>query len=169
MKILTTYYSWTGNTKKIAQAINEELGGDLEPFSNVSDLESYDFIAVGFFVDRGFANKEAKSFMEKIKNKKVGVFATLGAKPTSEHAKNVLKNAREFFEANENEIITEFICQGEISKEIISKIMQMAKKQGDKAVMPITKERLAVWESAKSHPDEEDMKNAKKAFSNLKF
>ncbi|MHA1256481.1 MAG: flavodoxin family protein [Promethearchaeota archaeon] len=53
MKILVTWYSGTGNTEKIAKAINEGITGhdvDLLPVNDVdpTSLNSYDLVFLGF-------------------------------------------------------------------------------------------------------------------------
>lgn len=166
MKKLVVYSSATGNTKKVADAIGEEIGADeVLSYETVKEWESYDFIAVGFYNTRGFAEDKMQEFMGKIKNKKVGVFATLGAYPDSDHAKDTLKKARELMEANQNEVMCEFICQGAIDPKLIQRMRKMAAEQGDKAHHPITPEREERWKKASTHPDKEDLANAKKAFS----
>ena len=85
MKILVVYSSKTGNTKKIADAIFEILPEPKEIYS-VQDApppEGYDFIAAGFWVNKGTADNAAQKYMKTIKGKKVGLFATLGAYPNS--------------------------------------------------------------------------------------
>ncbi len=168
MKILITYSSWTGNTKKVAEAIHEEIGGDLKPMKEAANWADYDFIAMGFFVDKGFAGTEALKYMSEVKNKKVGLFGTMGAEPESEHGKGVLKAGRELMAKNNNELLCEFLSQGAIDPEIIEKMRKMAAKQGENARHQITHEREKRWEDAKSHPDEQDLANAKKAFSKIK-
>lgn len=168
MKNLVVYSSSTGNTKKVAEAIGEEIGARVLSFDEVTEWQSYDFIAVGFYNTRGFAEEKMQEFMEKIKNKKVGVFATLGAYPDSDHAKDTLVKAREFVEKNQNEVLCEFICQGAIDPNLIQRMRKLAAEQGDKAFHPITPEREQRWKDAASHPDETDLENAKKAFSKIK-
>lgn len=161
---LVTYSSWTGNTKKIAHAIQEQIGGDIMPMKDVQNWQNYDFLALGFFIDKGFANDEAKKFMSQISGKKVGIFATLGAQPDGEHAKQTMQKVKEFLQENNNEVEKSFICQGAIDPKIIEKMRKMAKAQGDKAIHIITPEREQRWKDAASHPDENDLKNAKIAF-----
>lgn len=168
MKILVTYSSWTGNTKKVANAIHEQIGGDIMPMSDVKNWENYDFLALGFFVDKGFAGEEAKAFMEKIRGKKVGLFATLGAYPDGEHAFNVMEKGRDLMLKNQNILLCEFICQGAIDPKLIERMRKMALQKGDKAIHPITPEREQRWKDAASHPDENDLNNAKKTFSIIK-
>ena len=49
-KILVTYISWTGNTKKVADAIFEVLGGDktIKTMDEAQILDEYDLIFIGF-------------------------------------------------------------------------------------------------------------------------
>ncbi len=168
MKILITYSSWTGNTKKVAEAIYEEIGGDIKPMSEAENWADYDFIALGFFVDKGFAGTEAKKYLGQVTNKKVGLFATMGAEPESEHGQSVLRAGRELMKANKNELLCEFLCQGAIDPEVIAKMRKMAEKQGSDARRQITPEREKRWKDAASHPDNQDLANAKKAFSKIK-
>ena len=89
MKILVTYSSKTGNTKKLAEGIFEGLGEmdkSIAPMSEAVDIDGYDIILAGYWVDKGGANQEAAEYLEKISGKKVGLFATLAFWPDSEHA-----------------------------------------------------------------------------------
>lgn len=49
-RILVTYFSLTGNTKKVAEAIYKALDGDkkIEPIDKIESLESYDLVFIGF-------------------------------------------------------------------------------------------------------------------------
>lgn len=72
MKILLTYSSKTGNTKAVAEAVLKTLpqGTDFFAVSEVKDVNNYDAVIVGFWIDKGLPNEEALNFMETIKNKK---------------------------------------------------------------------------------------------------
>ena len=160
MKNLVVYSSRTGNTKKIAEAIFEVLLGSKEIFM-VEDAPSpdlYDFIALGFWVDRGTADEKAQGYMKRIKEKKVGVFGTLGAYPNSIHAREVLSSVRELLDGND--LLGEFICQGKIDPNILDK---MPKDR----VHTMTPERMARIEEAKKHPNETDCRYAQNAFREM--
>jgi len=160
MKILNVYSSKTGNTRKIAEAIFDILPEPKEMFS-VEDAPSpdlYDFIAVGFWVNRGMADEKAKEYMKRIKGKKVGIFATLGAYPNSAHARDVLNWAREILKGND--VLGEFICQGRIDPDILDKMP----KDG---VHTMTPERRVMIEEAKKHPNETDCLYAQDAFREM--
>jgi flavodoxin len=53
LKVLVTYRSITGNTKKIAEAIfNEiEVEKEFKHFREVESLDDYDFVFVGYPVE----------------------------------------------------------------------------------------------------------------------
>ena len=160
MKILNVYSSKTGNTRKIAEAIFDILPEPKELFS-VEDAPSpdlYDFIAVGFWVNRGMADEKAQEYMKRIKGKKVGIYATLGAYPNSGHARDVLNWAGEILDGND--VLGEFICQGKIDPDILDKMP----KNGVHAMTPERKTRI---EEAKKHPNETDCRYAQEAFREM--
>ena len=67
MKVLVTYFSQTGNTKKIAEAIFDEIQTEKEikPLKDVENLESYDFAFIGFPVHGFGPTKKAADFIKK--------------------------------------------------------------------------------------------------------
>jgi len=66
MKVLVTYLSQTGNTKKVADAIFGEIKGDKEmkTLETTSDLNGYDLAFVGFPVWSSGPAEPAKKFLE---------------------------------------------------------------------------------------------------------
>lgn len=121
MKLLITYSSKTGNTKKLAEGLYNNLPFkemDIMPIADVRNIDEYDTVLVGYWVDRAFPNKEAKIFMEQISGKRVGIFATLGAYPDSQHAWDSLVNGENIVKEN-NTVIGKFICQGKIDPRIV--------------------------------------------------
>ena len=170
MKKIVVYSSKTGNTKKIGEAIADELGCKAVSFDVAKDIDfnMYDFIAVGFYVDKGAPEINFKKFMqERIKDKNVGLFITLGSDDDGDHAKQILNVGRELLIANNNKILREFVCQGAISDEVLEQMRKLGEMMPNDPRFALTPERLARWERGKSHPDDDDVENAKLAFSNL--
>ncbi len=62
MKILLTYSSKTGNTRKVAEGIYEILpeGSLITPIEENINPNEFDLILVGFWVDKGMADEKAK-------------------------------------------------------------------------------------------------------------
>ena len=165
MKTLVTYSTLTGNTKKVAEAVFEAVSGEKEimDIKSIKETDGYDRILVGYWVDKGDANEEAKKFMETLKNKKVGTFGTLGAYPDSEHAKKCVEKISDALKANNNTVIAEFICQGAIDPGII----ETMRKMGSNGPHAPTPEREARWAEAAKHPNEADFAAAKEVFGKL--
>ena len=158
MKTLITYSSKTGNTKKLAEGIYKNIGLEnvvIQPISEVENIDTYDNILVGYWVDKGGPNKEAAEFMQTIKGKRVGIFATLGAYPDTQHGWDSLINGEALIK-EENEVIGKYICQGAIDEKIIN----FFKTLGGDNPHAITPAKLKRYEIAKQHPNEADMLSA---------
>lgn len=160
MKILLTYSSKTGNTEKVAKAIMDVMPKDTE-FCRIEDAkspENYDLIVVGFWIDKGMPDEKALNYLKRIKGKKVGLFATLGAYPDSPHGRKSMKRAIEI--VKDNEVIADFICQGKIDE----KLIEVFKKFPKDHPHAITEEKLIRYEIASKHPNYEDFERGKYIF-----
>lgn len=163
-KVLITYASLSGNTKKLAEGLYDAFQEEahLQPVDEEIDLSSYDVILHGYWVDRGGPDEKSKAFLSRIQNKKVGIFATLGAYPDSEHAASSLEKGVQCLDAS-NTLIGKFICQGRLSDAIKDRIRKLPK---DHPHGP-TEARLKRWADADSHPDEADIQKAISVFKNV--
>lgn len=164
MKIAVIYSSKTGNTRKIAEAVFKGAGADTRLLSVEDDFESgnYDLVFIGYWVDKGSPNQEAAEFMATINNKKVALFATLGAYPDSQHAEDSLEKGKSFLGKN-CEVVDSFICQGAIDPRLIEWMRTLPK---DHPHSP-DKKRIKRWEDASNHPDSKDLKNAREFAENV--
>ena len=164
MKSVVVYSSRTGNTQKVARAIYEALPEPKEIFSakEAPDPSAYDFLALGFWVDKGTANAGSARYMKSVTGKKIGLFGTLGAYPDSDHARQCMEKARQMVQ--DNEILGEFLCQGKVDPDLI-KMMETKMKNDPHHSM--TPERRARLEEAAKHPDEKDLADARALFAEL--
>jgi flavodoxin len=152
MKILVTFYSKTGNTKKVAEAIYNALNEDnaeLEPIKDVRDPGDYDMIICGFPVHAHSVPMPVQNFLKNLKSgQKLALFSTHGSRTGGrmprealEHALGLAKNA---------EILGSFTCRGEVEQQVIDDL--------------IDKPQHKAWameaSSAKSHPDKADLEDA---------
>lgn len=161
MKSLVVYSSKTGNTQRVAQAIYDVLPQP-KTISRVEDAppaDGFDFIALGFWVDKGTADKKAQKYMSGMKKCKVGVFGTLGAYPDSDHAKQSMKKATSLLHGNE--VIGTFLCQGKVDPVLVR---MMAETMKDDPHHSMTPEREARLKEAAKHPDKTDLENAADIF-----
>src|SRR5450759_1732416 len=82
MTTLLTYVSNTGNTRKVAEAIYDELPDEKEikEISEVSSREGYDLSFIGFPINANGPNPKAAEFLEKsTAGRKIAIFITHGA------------------------------------------------------------------------------------------
>lgn len=155
MKILIAFSSKTGNTRKIAESIHTALPqAALYDIDNAPDPKAFDLLYIGFWVDKGTADEKAQSYMQKIGNQNIALFATLGAYPDSIHATESLDNAESL--VPDCQIINRFICQGSIDPKLIE---WMNKLPPEHPHSP-NEERVKRWQSASTHPDVEDCRAA---------
>ena len=163
MKSMVVVSSRTGNTRMVAEAVFEALPEPKEIF-NVEDApppDGYDFIALGFWVDKGTADAKAMAYFKAVADKKIGVFGTLGAYPDSDHARECMARVCDLLSGNQ--ILGTFLCQGRVDPKLI-KMMEKMKDDPHHSMTPERKARLA--EAAK-HPDENDLENAKDQFEKM--
>lgn len=165
MKSLIVYSSLTGNTRKVAEAIREVLGEEaaLFPVENAPDPAAYDWVAVGFWVDKGTADKKAQAYLEAIRSKPVALFATLGAYPDSEHAASSLKNAAALLDGS-NQLLGTFICQGKVDPRLIEQFKNFPAGHPH----ALTPERLERHREAAKHPDAKDLQTAQAVFAAIR-
>ncbi len=158
MNILITYSSKTGNTKKIAEAVKAGIPtADLIPVSELQNVEKYDLVIIGGWIDRANFYAAALKAVNLIKNKNTAYFFTLGAYPDSDHAKDCVKNIEELLMKNSNKIMGKFFCQGAIDP----KLIEFMKTLPSGHAMAVNEERIKRWKDASTHPDNNDLENAR--------
>ncbi len=164
MKSLVVYSSRTGNTEKVAKAVFDALPEPKEIFSakEAPDPAGYDFLALGFWVDKGTANAGSATYMKGVKGKKIGLFGTLGAYPDSDHARQCMEKVKQMVDGNE--VLGEFMCQGKVDPALVK---MMETKMKDDPHHSMTPERRARLEEAARHPDEKDLADAKAVFADI--
>jgi len=128
MKALIIYSSKTGNTKKVAYGIYENLKDsydlsikDMDEINDMAMLDEYDTLVIGFWIDRGTAHPKAKKFVKQIKNKKIALFATLGADPSSKHGQDVMRNLNKLADKS-NALLAVEIYNGLVDPALLEKL-----------------------------------------------
>jgi len=125
MKVLVAYFSQTGKTKSVAEAIFESIGGEkeLKKLDEVDSLEGYDLSFIGFPIIAFGPAKEGKEFLEqKAAGKKVALFITHAAPEDQEGVEAWLDKCREA--ASSAELVGFFHCQGELSEAIANVLLK---------------------------------------------
>ena len=159
MAYIVVYSSRTGNTKQVAEAIAKALPEGTECVS-VKDAPAsfadYDGVFMGFWADQGNANKEAQPVIQRIDNKKVALFATLGVPPMMPHAEKTIVAAAGLL-ANGTTPVGMFKCQGKVDPKVIEMMYKQFPAGHPHGKSP---ERDALHARAAAHPDEQDLRDA---------
>lgn len=156
MKSLVVYSSLTGNTEKLAKAVRDSLpeGCDLQPVKNAPDPAEYDLVAVGFWLMAGKPDPDAWEYLAKLDGgQKVFLFATHGAAPDSDHARNAMSMAKGVL--RKCDVIGTFNCQGKVNPKVLEKA----------SAKPQPPPWLGDAPAAEGHPDDADIAALKKRLS----
>jgi flavodoxin len=153
MKVLVAYYSDTGNTKKVADAVYEAISESEKEISlatEASDLTNYDLIICGFPVHSMGLPGKMESFVKGIpEGKKVAFFATHGSLRGGELAITAFYSALSM--SKHLKVMGTFGCRGVVKQSIIEALLNKAEHRG--------------WaleaQSAAGHPDSADLDDAK--------
>lgn len=156
--ILIVYSSSNGSTKRLAEGIYNNINFKSKTIVDVKDIkdidiDKYDFICMGYWVDKAMPNKEALEFMTTIKNKPIFLFVTLGAFPESKHAYESVINGENTL-CDSNIIYGTYICQGAVSQQIIDMFKQMGEKNSKHIVTPL---KMLKYDIGKKHPSKNDI------------
>ncbi|HEK86739.1 MAG: flavodoxin family protein [Candidatus Saccharicenans sp.] len=152
MKILVTYYSLTGNTRLIAEAIYEVLPQpkSLLSLSEVNSVENYELIFIGFPVHSHSVPYQVERFLKNLPvGKKIAFFFTHGSIPGTRLSREALEQAMVL--AGKEKILGTFSCRGKVSPEALETLGKSPEHELW-AEMAVT---------ASSHPDEHDLQDAR--------
>ncbi len=151
-KTLVTYFSRTGNTRMVAEAIADALPGekDLKPIEDAGDVSGYGLVFVGFPVHSHGVPYPAEVFLKAIpEGKKVALFSTHGSVTGSRLSREAIEHATVI--ASKAKIIATFSCRGKVSVGALEVLMKSPEHEAwaDMAA------------SAGTHPDKHDLAEAR--------
>jgi len=151
-KILVTYFSRTGNTKKVAEAIFDAIRGDkvLKPMNEVEDSSLYQLIFAGFPVQTHTVPYQAELFLKKIPpGKKVALFSTHGSVTGTDLSRQALEYAAVL--VSKAKLIGTFTCRGKVSMKALEALAQFYEHEA----------WAEMAASAATHPDDHDLSEAR--------
>ena len=150
--ILVVYYSLTGNTKKIAEAIFEALPLPkvIKPLAEVRSLDEYDLVFIGFPVQSHSVPFKAEKFLKSIpKGKKIALFSTHGSVTGSRLSREAIEHAVAVsFQAK---LISTFSCRGKVSPQALEVLSRSPEHEA----------WVDMAASASTHPNEHDLEEAR--------
>ena len=137
MKVAVVYGSLTGNTRKLAEGVYNNIPAQFEKalFNEKDDfnLDEFDAVICGFWVDRSNAHKAMKEIISSLRNKKVFLMGTMGFFPDSDHGVDSMSNAISLLDSS-CDLIGYFMCNGKVDMRLLERIGQMkAETPGEKA------------------------------------
>ena len=160
MKILVTWYSETGNTRKVADAIYEALAGDktMMPFSEVESLGGYDLTFLGFPVKRFGVPGPAREFIAKhATGKRIALFVTHAMTSESEDPQQQALLEKELDKCrtacSKSELVAFFHCRGELSEQIADELRS--------SNIPMLMEFAGMRDLTLGHPDQSELEAAR--------
>lgn len=115
MKSSIVYASNTGNTKALAEKINE-IVGDVQYIGkpNEEAMQS-ETIYVGFWTAKYTCTADIEEFLKGLSNKKVVLFGTAGYDNTQEFFDKIMDTVAVHIN-DTNTILGRFMCQGKVSE-----------------------------------------------------
>lgn len=128
MKVIVAYMSQTGNTKKVAEAIFEEIQADKEmkTLDEIDCLQGYDLAFIGFPIQIYGPAQPAKAFLERhAAGKDIVLFITYASPEDDKLLLQWLDACRAAVVGGN--VVGLFHCRGELSE----KVADMMKSSGD--------------------------------------
>ncbi|MBM3860988.1 MAG: hypothetical protein FJ395_15260 [Verrucomicrobia bacterium] len=151
MNILVTYFSQTGNTKKIAEAIYENLPKEktLKPVDEVKELDDYEIIFIGFPVHSHSVPYKIESLLNRIpKGKQIALFSTHGSLTGCRLSREALEHA--VATAAKAKVLGTFCCRGKVSHAGMEALGRSPEHQA----------WIEMAASAQMHPNQADLQEA---------
>jgi flavodoxin len=153
MNIVVAYYSETGNTQKVAEAVFAALRHTrkkLLPIDQAGDLSPYDLIFCGFPVHHHSIPARMVRLLQEIPpGKKLAVFATHGSLRGGEKAISAFYSAFSLLKGQT--VVGTFGCRGQVKPQVIDEWTETPQHQA------WAREAL----SANGHPDATDLADAR--------
>lgn len=159
MKSLVVYSSITGNTKKIAEIIYNEIPFEKNMYKSNEefDCNKYDLIIIGYWVDKGICDNSTREFIDNIHNKNILLFGTLGAEDTGDYYGSIKEKVEGIID-KDNKVLGHFLCQGKINEKLVERYKEMLKENPSNIKI---KKQIERYKRASTHPDSKDMNNVK--------
>jgi len=152
-RTLVTYFSKTGNTKKIADAIYMKVSGDktIKPVNELQEheIEEYSLVFIGFPVYSHSIPFPLEGILKNIPpNKKIALFSTHGSLTGSRLSREALEYATVL--ALKAKVLGSFSCRGKVSLKAVDVLEKS----------PEHKAWAEMSASAGTHPDRNDLEDA---------
>ena len=153
------YSSSTGNTKKLADTIYAVLPKENCDYFGVpkeGGLYS-EMLYIGFWTDKGNADKSTLTLLSTLKNKKIFLFGTAGFGGSEAYFQNILNRVKASIDPS-NSVVGEYMCQGKMPQSVRERYQKMKAQPEHPAN---TDALIENFDRALSHPDARDLERLK--------
>ncbi|MCX6269372.1 MAG: flavodoxin [Bacteroidetes bacterium] len=161
MKYLVAYWSQTGNTKKVAEAIFMVLPGEkfIKTLDEVGTLDGFDLIFIGFPVMQFGPPPAVKKFLsDQVAGKKIALFVTHAMLSNTEDPRQQAILHKELEKCRSacsgSQLAGLFHCQGELSETVANELLS--------SHLPMLMEFAAMRPDTIGHPDQAELEEAEK-------
>lgn len=156
MKISIVYASMTGNTEKLAWAVEESVPrAKCCYFGRPTEkAKEADLVFAGFWTDRGNCDRAMGEYLASLSGKKIFLFGTAGLGGEPEYFNRILRNVRQYAEPD-NQIIGSYMCQGKMEMAVLKRYESMREKDPQN---PRILQMMDHFHKARVHPDAADLK-----------
>ena len=161
MTCAIVYSSRTGNTKRLAEAIEASLQPQGCLYVGPPDEAALaaDRLFIGFWTDKGRCNQEITDFLKTLKGKEVFLFGTAGFGGSQEYFDKILSSVQKRLGAS-NTVIGTYMCQGKMPQSVRKRYVKM---KNSPLPIPNVDKMIENFDTAVSHPDETDLQKLKYA------
>lgn len=162
MRYAVVYSSRTGNTEKLAQAIQDALPeGECEYFGDPAGGKELGapLVFVGFWTDKGTCDEKMKEWMKSLQGKRVFLFGTAGFGGSETYFEAILSRVAANLDES-NTLAGTFMCQGRMPEAVLYRYEAMKKEspQDEKIAGMIEN-----YHKALPHPNSEDRRRLMEA------
>lgn len=146
MKVSLIYDSLTGNTKKLAEQVENK-------FKEIVDVENADIVFIGSWTDKASPSEKIQKELENIRNKKIFYFGTCGFGGSKEYFDMLFERARKYIDKS-NEIVGYFYCQGKMPISVRNRYEKILEDNPNDEQM---KKNIENFDMALEHPNKKDL------------
>ena len=154
------YSSSTGNTKKLADTIYAVLAKENCDYFGVpkeGGLYS-EMLYIGFWTDKGNADKSTLTLLSTLKNKKIFLFGTAGFGGSEAYFQKILEHVKQSVGPS-NSVFGEYMCQGKMPMTVRQQYEKMLQQPNH---APNLEMLIDNFDKALAHPDAADLDQLRK-------
>ena len=156
-KIAIIYKSLTGNTRQVAEAIRDALGGEeIVYFGEPKPDIVADLYFVGSWTDKGSCDGTVGEYLKQLEGKKLAVFGTAGYGGSREYYQKLACRVTECV-PDTSEVLGSFYCQGKMPIGVRNRYVAMLREHPEDQKLNAS---VKNFDEALSHPDEKDFADA---------